>query len=199
MPQIDPTELRRREAHMLLTSLWTPRAIALIGSRDAAGTANLAPFSFATAISSRPMLFVTSISDGPGGRAKDTLANIEATGVYTINLVNAPMLEAMHRSSGAFPPEVSEFTEVGLSPVKGERVDAPRVGESPASWEMELREVKRFDDAHTTLVIGKALLLHVAEGLVEGGEVAPERLLSVGRLGKDRYAVIADSVRLDPV
>jgi flavin reductase (DIM6/NTAB) family NADH-FMN oxidoreductase RutF len=199
MPAIDPNELRRGDAHALLTSLWTPRAIALIGSQDSHGVMNLAPFSFATAIASRPMLFATSISDGPGGRAKDTLANIEATGVYTVNIVDEPMLEAMHKSSTAFPAEVSEFERVSLTPVAGERVAAPRVAESPASWEMELQQSLRFDEAHTTLVIGKALLMHVREGLVEDGEAAPEKLRSVGRLGKDRYAVVADSMLLDPV
>ena len=199
MAAIDPTELRRRDAHALLTSLWTPRAIALIGSQDSGGVRNLAPFSFATAIASRPMLFAASVSDGPGGKVKDTLANIVATGAFTINIVDEPMLEAMHHSSTPFPADVSEFERVGLTPVAGDRVAAPRVAESPASFEMELRQSLRFDDARTTLVIGQALLMHVRDGLVEDGEAPPEKLRSVGRLGKDRYAIISESLLLDPV
>lgn len=198
MATIDPASLSPRDAHRLLTSAFVPRPIALVGTIGPDGVTNCAPFSFANGVSSHPPVMMVAIS-GRAGSQKDTLRNILATGEYTINVVDEPLMERMHRCSAAFPPEVSEFVAVGLTPRPSLRVRAPGVAESPITMELRLREAIAVAGTGTTLVLGDVVLYHVADAVLSDGAVVPERLRAVGRLGKDVYTVITSTVRLPPV
>ena len=77
----------------------------LVGTVDAQGRPNLAPYSFFNAISSfPPMVYFNS-----EGR-KDSLNNVEATGEFTCSLVSAPLARAMNATSAPSAPGVSETT-----------------------------------------------------------------------------------------
>ncbi len=43
------------------------------------------------------------------------------------------MVEAMNKASSDYPPEVDEFKETGLTPVKADLIKSPMVGESSVS------------------------------------------------------------------
>jgi flavin reductase (DIM6/NTAB) family NADH-FMN oxidoreductase RutF len=133
------------------------------------------------------------------GTRKDTLRNILDTGEFTINLVSEPMLERMHRSSLALPPDVSEFDLVGLRPRKSLKVLAPGVEDSPVTFEMRLRQVMTVEGTSSTIVLGDVVLFQVREGLLKDGQALPEALQTVGRLGQDSYTVVERIIRLDPV
>ncbi|MBL6975579.1 MAG: flavin reductase family protein [Deltaproteobacteria bacterium] len=199
MHSVKPEDLSPRDSHRLLTSLFIPRPIAFVGTIGLDGTPNCAPFSFANGVSSKPPVMMVSVSDGPGGNPKDTLRNIQDTGEYTVNLVTRTMASRMHEASGRFPPQVSEFEKVGLAIRRSHLIDAPGIAESPVTLELRLRETIRPQGTRTTLVLGDVVLYHVDEERLVGGELVPDGLDVVGRLGKDTYAVINDIFRLPAV
>lgn len=196
MPTIDPDDLSKKEAYFLVTSLYVPRPIAFIGSQDRKGVHNLAPFSYTMGVSSKPPLLMVSVGDKRGGEPKDTLRNIEETGEYTINIVTEPILEKMHLTATALPPEVSEFQHVGLTPVDSQRVDAPGVAESPISLEMRVRDITRIEDAGCTLILGEVQLFHIDDAIYDEGRVDNTKLPAVGRLGYNRYTIVRDVIEM---
>lgn len=69
-----------------LTSVVIPRPIAWVGSQDAEGVHNLAPFSFFNVISHDPPHVMISCVN-PKGNLKDTANNILSQKQFTVNLV----------------------------------------------------------------------------------------------------------------
>ena len=73
--------------HDPFKAIVTPRPIGWIGTKAADGRLNLSPYSFFNAISDKPKLVMFSSS----GR-KDSVTNIEETGVFTCSLASRPAL-----------------------------------------------------------------------------------------------------------
>jgi len=189
---LDPRVVTPGELYRFMISAIVPRPIAFVSSIGPSGRANVAPISYFAPLASRPPLLGVSINDRAGG-PKDTLRNLRAVGEFVVNIVNEPMLKAMVRASGDWPPDTSEFEVTGLTPVASERVRAPRVGESPIQFECRLeREVAL---GGTTFVIGEILLVHVADELLADGVVEATKLRAVGRLGGDGYTIVREVIR----
>jgi flavin reductase (DIM6/NTAB) family NADH-FMN oxidoreductase RutF len=189
MLKINPADLDHREAHHLLVSLITPRPIAWVSTVSAAGVFNLAPFSCYMSFCLHPSLICLGIGVHRDGSLKDTMQNIESARDFVINVVTEDLAEAMNQTSAGYPDSVSEFREVGLTPVKSETVKSPRVGEAPASLECRLVQVLTFGEGveRNNLVIGEVTLVHVREDLFIDGEVPNSLLKPVGRLTGDMY------------
>src|SRR5262245_35044574 len=85
-------------------ALVAPRPIGWIGSIDAQGRANLAPYSFFNAVSDRPPMVVFSSAGH-----KDSLRNIEATGEFTCSLATWALRDAMNLSTAPVASQVDEF------------------------------------------------------------------------------------------
>ena len=106
--------------------------------------------------------------------AKDTLRNVQATGEFTWNLVTRALAERMNASCAAVPPEVDEFTLAGLTPLASQCVAAPRVAESPVSFECRVTQVVPLNTAAgepvpTWLVLGEVVAVHIARHLLVDG------------------------------
>jgi flavin reductase (DIM6/NTAB) family NADH-FMN oxidoreductase RutF len=96
-----------------------PRPIAWVLTRSAEGVHNLAPHSFYTvACVQPPVVQFTSV-----GR-KDSLANVEATGDFTVNLVPEELFEQANATGTDFPPDQSEAEAAGIRLEPSERVAA---------------------------------------------------------------------------
>ena len=117
-------------AHDPLNAIVAPRPIGWIGSRSGAGVNNLAPYSFFNVFNYRPPLIGFS-SQG----WKDSVANIAETKVFTWNLATMTLAQAMNASAATVPAEVDEFSLAGVTAEDGRLVAAPRVTESPVSFE----------------------------------------------------------------
>lgn len=86
---IDPKADRYEHVYKLLIGAIVPRPIALVSTISKDGIRNLAPFSFFTAISSRPTMVCFCPGPRPADSArKDTLRNIEETREFVINVVS---------------------------------------------------------------------------------------------------------------
>ncbi len=81
-----------------------PRPIGWIGSLSADGIANLAPFSFYNAVSEKPHYVAIGID-----HRADTLANVKATGVFSVNMATWDLRTEMNTSSASVEPHVDEF------------------------------------------------------------------------------------------
>jgi flavin reductase (DIM6/NTAB) family NADH-FMN oxidoreductase RutF len=119
-----------------INSLTGFKSISLIGTINQKGQTNLGIFSSVVHLGSDPALI--GFINRPIKAAPHTLANIQATGVYTINHVNRAFLELAHQTSAKYPEEVSEFDEVGLTPEFIEATQAPFVKESKVKYALTL-------------------------------------------------------------
>jgi len=172
--------------HDPFNAIVGPRPIGWISSRGSNGGANLAPYSFFNALSYVPPLIGFSST----GR-KDSLGNIEETGVFCWNLATKALGEAMNLSSAPAPPDVDEFAVAGLTAVEGQVVAAPRVLESPVNFECRLSEIIRLKGAdgrpaEAWLTIGEVVCVHIDKALLKDGvyqtaEAHP--ILRAGRMG----------------
>ncbi|MEE8104481.1 MAG: flavin reductase family protein [Planctomycetota bacterium] len=195
--RIDPAGLEARDLYRLMISVVVPRPIAWVSTKSAAGVLNAAPFSYFQALSSQPPMVMIAVGRKRGGEAKDTRTNIEETGEFVINIVNEASGPAMVRTSVAYESGISEFDEVGLTPVPSEIVAPPRIGESPVALECRLDRV--IEIGTSGVCIGEVVLFHLADEIVdpETGVADPSRLAPLGRLGGSLYAPLRDVVSID--
>jgi flavin reductase (DIM6/NTAB) family NADH-FMN oxidoreductase RutF len=213
--EFDPHALTRRERHALTVATVIPRPIGWVSTVDAAGTRNLAPFSYFNAFASTPMILGLGIErrEGPDGsvRTLDTLRNIQDVREFTVNLVDASLAEAMVSSSAHHAPDVDEFDVAGVTAVPGTLVKPPRVAESPVAWEcvlydqLEFRRSRAHSDAlavdaqFTTLVLGEVVKVHVADAYVDAvtGRVDWRKLTPVANVGAGGYWRSAELVEIE--
>src|SRR5262245_37101163 len=85
-------------------ALVVPRPIGWIGSVDAQGRPNLAPYSFFNGVADRPPMVMFSSAG-----AKDSLSNVQATGEFTCSLATWALRDAMNMSSAPVSAGVDEF------------------------------------------------------------------------------------------
>lgn len=190
----DLADMAATDRYKLLTGLIIPRPIGWVGTVDDKGTYNLAPYSYFNAVAATPPTVIFS-SGRPQGEPKDSLANVMATGEFTLNIVDEDLVEAMHQTAERYPPDVSEFDEVGLTPIPGEVVNAPLVAEAKAALECRvIRIVDLGDPATASVVFGDVLLIHVSGDVLDGTRIDHPRLRAVGRIAGTTYVTTADSL-----
>jgi Conserved protein/domain typically associated with flavoprotein oxygenases, DIM6/NTAB family len=155
--------------HNPLNAIVAPRPIGWISSRNAAGTLNLAPYSFFNAFNYVPPIIGFSSTS-----YKDTVRNIEATGEFCWNLVTVELAQAMNATSAAVAPDVDEFALAGLTPAPSRIVSVPRVAESPVSFECRVSQVVRLRGADGAevdawLTLGEVVGVHIDKRLIRDG------------------------------
>ncbi len=193
---IDPAEFEG--FGRVLTGVIVPRPIAFVSSKSSDGVVNLAPFSFFNAVSSSPPTVVIGISRNADWKEKDTLANIEATREFVVNVVVDGIAEAMNRTAAEFPADVDEFEIAGLTRAPSTRVKPPRVAESPVALECRLNQVVQIGSgkSESGLVIGDIILVHVRDDIINGHRIDHHRLQPTGRLAGNMYCHTSDVFEL---
>lgn len=189
---LEPAALESGAAYHLLNSLVVPRPIAWVSTRSEKGVANLAPHSYFTVLAPDPPTICFS-----SGGEKDSLRNARFTGDFVVNIVGEELAEAMNHTSADFPPEESEFTAAGLTPIPSDLVRAPRLAEAPASMECRLLQVLEIGRTPNYVVIGEVVRFHVAERVWRDGRVDMAALRPVGRLAGSGYSYTRDLFRMD--
>jgi flavin reductase (DIM6/NTAB) family NADH-FMN oxidoreductase RutF len=154
-------------------------------TRSAEGVHNLAPHSFYTvACVDPPVVQFTSV-----GR-KDSLANAEATGEFTVNLTPAWLFEQVNATGTDFPPDQSEAEHTGVRLEPSEKISVPRVAQSPVSVECTLHSTLRLGDS--TVVFGRVVHVTVWESTVRDGRPRVEELQPLARLGGNEWATLGE-------
>ncbi len=189
-----------RDVYKLCIGFINPRPIALVSTIDAAGVANLAPFSFYNMVSGRPPVLMVCPSTRRDKTQKDTWRNIEESGEFVVAVVTESIAEPMVRCAADLPPGQSEFAFSGLTPQPARVVRAPLVRESPVNIECRLRQIVRFstEPGAGCVIFGDIVALHVADWILgPDGAVDPHRLRTVGRLGGKWYCNVTEPYELD--
>lgn len=184
--------------HDPLNAIIGPRPIGWISSRSGNGENNLAPYSFFNCFNYHPPI----IGFASGGW-KDSVANIVASGEFVWNLATRPLAEAMNESSASLPHGQDEFRLAGLTPVQGQLVNAPLVGESPVNFECRLTQCIQLQDHQggkiaSWLVLGEVVMVHIDDDLLVDGIYQTSKAQPVLRAGgPSAYYGISESERFD--
>lgn len=185
-------ENRHGLSHDPFKAIVSPRPIGWIGSVSSSGAFNLAPYSFFNAICDTPKLVMFSSSG-----FKDSVRNIQETREFTCNLAGKHLQNQMNLTSTPAPHGASEFELAGLTPVRGELVAAPYVGEAFAALECRLTQFFQPDTSSGTqadnfVVIGEVVGIHIREEAVKNGRLDMATVRPLGRMGYMDYCDAGD-------
>ena len=150
--RIEPANLSWQEAHDLIGNVIAPLPIAFISTVGPDGTYNAAPFSFVAPVCSKPPIVCVSIGLRKGEK-KDTLINIEYSQDFVVNVVDENLTEAVRICGQYSGREIDKFKHAKLTPVKGLKVNAPCIEESPLS--LECKVVKQIPTGDHVWFIGE--------------------------------------------
>ena len=114
------------------------------------GNENLALFSSLFHVGANPALCGLVVR--PNEEKQNTLGNIMATGVFTVNHILPDFYKKAHQCSARYAEGVSEFNAVGLTPEYTDAGTAPFVKESHIKFACKL--VRRIDiDLNGTFIL----------------------------------------------
>lgn len=181
-------------AHNPFNALIAPRPIAWIATRSREGIDNLAPYSFFNGAAYDPpqVMFATTGPKPDRHLGKDTLANIDETGVFCVHMVEEAATRAMNVSSEDFPAGVDEFTRAGLKRVECETIACSRIEGAPAALECRLVEIVRLPGAENHVCIGEVTGIHMRDDCLVNGRFDITRFSLLARLGYRDYAVVRE-------
>jgi flavin reductase (DIM6/NTAB) family NADH-FMN oxidoreductase RutF len=169
-----------------INSLSGFKSVNLIGTVNGSGQTNLALFSSVIHIGSNPPLI--GFINRPLQAATHTLANIKATGFYTINQIHPSFLKQAHQTSAKYPGNISEFDETGLTPQFIENIPAPFVKESHVKYALSLAEIIPITLNDTFLVIGNVLWVIAEDDILsKDGFLQLDQSQTVCSNGNDAY------------
>jgi flavin reductase (DIM6/NTAB) family NADH-FMN oxidoreductase RutF len=190
MHHFSPTDIAamdNRYRGNFINSMQGYKPVSLIGTVNAQSEFNLSIFSNIVHLGADPALI--AMVNRPKEASPHTLANIEATGVYTINHITPNMVAQAHQTSAKYAAGVSEFAETGLSPVLRNGCAAPFVAESLVQYSMKLVEIVPITHNRTFFIIGSVqdVYLQNTDCVSNDGFIDLTQMGSVASLGLDAY------------
>jgi flavin reductase (DIM6/NTAB) family NADH-FMN oxidoreductase RutF len=187
MKTIDPSEIGSRVFYKYMTASVAPRPVALASTVDASGNVNLSPFSFFNYMGiDPPILAFAPNRRGRDNAHKHTALNIFEVPEVVINLVSYDMVQQISLASAEFERGVNEFEKAGFTALPSERIQPPRVKESPVQLECKVIEIK--EHGSMVLILAEVILAHFSEELLDAqGQIDQRRTDWIARLGNDWY------------
>lgn len=175
-------------------ALITPRPIGWISSRDKQGINNLAPYSFFNGVAYEPpqVMFASTGAKPDQNNTKDSLGNIEDTGVFCVNIVEFAMRDAMNASSAALDKDVDEFDHAGLTPVDCETINCARIAGVPAALECKLTQITTLPGRSNRVAFGEVVGIHLRDDCLRDGIFDVTTFKPLARLGYRDYSVVQD-------
>lgn len=168
----------------LFNSLSGFKSLVLIGTKNAGGISNLAPFSQIVHIGANPPF--TGILFRPHTVQRDTLENILENKCFTINHVCENILLQAHHTAARW--ESSEFEGVGLEEEYLDDFQSPFVKSSKIKWSCEFVERQDIKVNGTILIIGAIKQIYVPEAYVaKDGFIDLQAAGSLTSNGLDAY------------
>ena len=176
--------------HSPFNAIVAPRPIGWISTRGPLGD-NLAPYSFFNAVAYHPPQVVFA------GTSKDSLRNVQDTGVFASNVVSQPLWLQMNQTSAHLPLGTDEFTHAGVERSECLTIDCPRVTLSPATLECRLHQIITLASGADFLVIGTVTGVHIRDEYLTDGYFDLTKVRPMARLGYKDYAVVTEVLTLD--
>lgn len=184
--------------HNPFNAIITPRPIAWIATRNVDGQDNLAPYSFFNGVAYDPPQVMFASTSGKEDRelGKDSLDNINQTGVFSVHIVGEDMTHAMNISSGAYPREVDEFARAGLEKAECELINCARLSGAPAALECKLTQITRLPGAENLVCFGEVIGVHLNDECLTDGIFDPTPKGVLARMGYRNYTVVREQFEL---
>ena len=161
----------------------------LIGTKSNLGTPNVAVFSSVTHLGSNPPLLgviFRPVTDVP----RNTYENIKETGQFTINHIDASIINDAHHTSAKYNKDVSEFDITGLEEEYKNGWHAPFVKNAPIQIALTYCEEYKIKANGTIQLIGEIKDLFIKSNLLEkDGFINLSKANIVAINGLDGYAV----------
>ena len=180
--------------HNPFNAVVTPRPIGWIGTRSGAGQDNLAPYSFFNAVAYVPpqVMFASTSAKEDRGDTKDSVANIRDTGVFSVNIVEYAMRDAMNRTSGPWDRDVDEFADAGIEKAECETITCPRVAAAPAVLECRMTQILKIEGAHNFVVFGEVTGVHLRDDCLKDGIFDVTTYAPLSRMGYQDYTAVRE-------
>jgi flavin reductase (DIM6/NTAB) family NADH-FMN oxidoreductase RutF len=204
--EIDVDTMPHALRYNLMVGAIVPRPIAVVGTVNARGQHNLAPFSFFNGVSAEPMVVMFCPVNKRDGSENDSLANAKpvdegGTGCFSVSIATEANIAAVVKCAAELAHGESEFAYAGLTPRACARIAAPALLESPIHFECETIHVRRFAPLGTpnagNCVFGRVVHLRVDDGFAnERMHIDPAKLAAVGRMGGAAYVSTRDRFEL---
>ena len=139
----------------------------------------------------------------PSREQKDTVRNVEATGVFCWQLATYALREAVNISAEQVPYGVNEFERAGLEKEYSKvlATPVPMVKASPVKFECEYYTTIRLPGnppmGSADVVIGKVVGIHIEDGvLTEDGRIDVAKTQPIARCGYYDYAVVKETFEM---
>lgn len=180
--------------HNPFNAIVTPRPIGWISTRGADGGENLAPYSFFNGVAYTPpqVMFASTSAKADRHKGKDSLANIDETGVFCVNVVEYAARDAMNATSAAHGRDVDEFAAAGIGKTPCETIDCARVTGAPAALECRMSRIVQIEGETNFIVIGTVTGVHLRDDCLVDGIFDVTRYQPLARLGYRDYAVVRE-------
>ena len=161
-----------------------PRPIAVVSTLNQDGSNNVAPFSFFTGVSAKPMIVAFSpLIRSSTGEIKDTPRNILREKEFVINIVSESIAEKVNLCSQELPYGEDEFKVSGLTPIDSHKVKAKRIQESFIHFECQFRDQLNYGEhpGSGQIITGEVIKVHIDESICLDGKIVTSKLRPVGR------------------
>ncbi len=184
--------------HNPFNAIIAPRPIGWISTRGSDGHDNLAPYSFFNGAAYDPpqVMFSTTGAKPDRLRGKDTLGNIEQTGVFCVNVVEEEGINEMNASSAAFPARTDEFAAARVTKAACKEIACSRVALAPAALECRMTQVVKLKGTDNFVVFGEVVGVHLRDDCLSDGKFDIARFGLVARLGYRDYTIVRDYFEL---
>ncbi len=178
--------------HNPFTAIVTPRPIGWISTRGKDGRNNLAPYSFFNGVAYAPpqVMFASTANKKDRHYGKDSVANIDETGVFCVNIVEYAMREAMNQTSGSYGADVEEFELAGLEKTECTTIACSRVAAGPAALECRLSRMVKLKGEANVMVIGEVTGIYLRDDCLVDGRYDVTTYRPLSRLGYRDYSVV---------
>ena len=176
----DSTAVPFKKKSLGIRSEVYPKPAFVIGSYDKAGKPNIMTAAWAGICNSDPLSIAVSMRP-----ATYSYGNVTETRSFTVNIPSAQLAKYVDYAGRFSGKDVNKFAETGLTPVKGEFVNAPYVKEFPIAIECE---VTAFHDlgSHRQF-IGKVIDVKVDEAILNADDRVDVNLLNPLIYGGGNY------------
>jgi flavin reductase (DIM6/NTAB) family NADH-FMN oxidoreductase RutF len=139
----------------------------------------------------------------PTRHQKDTVRNVEATGVFCWQLATYALREAVNISAEQVPYGTDEFERAGLEKQQSQTLTpaVPMVKASPVKFECQYYTTVRLPGnppmGSADVVIGKVVAIHIDDAVLsKDGKIDVAITQPIARCGYYDYAVVRDTFQM---
>ncbi|MFV1883953.1 MAG: flavin reductase family protein [Balneola sp.] len=184
----DLKELPSRYRAHFINSVTGYKSSNLIGTVSKEGITNLAVFSSITHLGSNPPLLGFVLR--PRTVTRNTYDNLKTAGVFTVNHVNADIIQQAHQTSAKYDSNISEFRETGLTEVYLNDFRAPFVKESSIKLGCSYQNEYFLEENQCIFIIANIEHIYLDASIQsDDGWLNLEEAGTVSATGLDGYAL----------